>query len=104
MDPLTLREVSRACRVLLAAILDSILDDPNAAEIELGSTKERLLVQIRLAPTPSDPHRTEFGRLLGREGRTLNAIRRLLTVLGARYRIRVWVDVVDGTSQTVGPV
>lgn len=74
------------------AVLDflarSIVDDPDAIDIEVDESRGR--VDLRLTVAPDD-----MGKIIGRRGRVAQAIRTLVRAAGAREGIEAGVEIVD---------
>lgn len=72
---------------LVEYIVKALADEPdevNLSEIE-GETS--IVIELRVAPT-------DMGRMIGREGRTINAMRSLARVLGAKMGKKVTLEIV----------
>lgn len=72
---------------LVEFIVKSLADEPdevNLSEIE-GETS--IVIELRVAPG-------DMGRMIGREGRTINAMRSLARVLGAKMGKKVTLEIV----------
>ncbi len=69
-------------------IVSALVDDKEAVEV-LEETSERATV-IRLRVAASD-----MGRIIGREGRTVKAIRSLLFAAGQKHGKRFVLDIVE---------
>lgn len=82
---------------LLRAVLDGILSAPHQVHISTSLAPSGTLVFSVLVPPSEDGGTPEFARLVGREGQTIHAIRRIMTVGAAKHGLRrVIVEVVDG--------
>ncbi len=76
-----------AVKDLVEYIAKSLADKPedvHVSEIE-GATS--LMLELRVAPE-------DMGRMIGREGRTINAMRSLARVLGAKQGKKVTLEIV----------
>jgi predicted RNA-binding protein YlqC (UPF0109 family) len=76
-----------AVKDLIEYIAKSLADKPedvHVSEIE-GATS--LMLELRVAPE-------DMGRMIGREGRTINAMRSLARVLGAKQGKKVTLEIV----------
>lgn len=72
---------------LVEYIVKALADEPdevNLSEIE-GETS--IVIELRVAPA-------DMGRMIGREGRTINAMRSLARVLGAKMGKKVTLEIV----------
>ena len=75
-------------RTVLEYLARSIVDDPEAVVVEADEGRGR--VELRLHVAPND-----MGRVIGRRGRTAQAIRTVVRAAGARDRVDAQVDIVD---------
>lgn len=76
-----------AARVL-RYIAESMADDPSAVSVEVGERHDRVVLSLNVAPD-------DMGRIIGRRGRTAQAIRVLVGAAGARDGVTTSVDIVD---------
>ncbi len=71
-------------------IVKGLVSDADAVEIiEDSDGGKTTRLSIRLAPD-------DYGRVIGREGRTIKAIRSLLFYSGQKHNKRYFVDLVEG--------
>ena len=73
---------------LLAYLAEGLVDDPEAVTVD--SFEERGLLVLELAVGADD-----YGKEIGRGGRTAQALRRVIKAAGASGGQRVLVDIVD---------
>jgi hypothetical protein len=73
---------------LLAYLAEGLVDDPEAVTVD--SFEERGLLVLELAVGADD-----YGKVIGRGGRTAQALRRVIKAAGASGGQRVLVDIVD---------
>ena len=66
----------------LQMILETIVDDPSAVRIEAKSDEMGVFLSVKVAPG-------DMGKVIGRQGKTAEAIRELLRVIGFKARARV---------------
>ena len=66
----------------LQFILETIVDDPNAVVIEAKSDEMGVFLSVKVAPD-------DMGKVIGRQGKTAEAIRELLRVVGFKARAKV---------------
>lgn len=78
---------------LLEFILLHIVQHPDAIEIEEQETEQGREYNIRVHPE-------DIGRVIGRHGRTIQAIRTLATVRAMKEDLRVRINVDDDSSIT----
>ena len=75
---------------LLAYLARGLVDDPDTVSVDSFEEEDGTIVlEIHV---PQD----EAGRLIGRRGRTVSALRTVLKASATRANKRVLVDVVDG--------
>ena len=86
-------EYNRANGAMSKAVLDylarNIVDDPDSVVIEVTEGR-RGDVRLSLHVSPDD-----MGKVIGRRGRTAQAIRAVVRAAGARESAEVVVDIVD---------
>jgi uncharacterized protein len=74
---------------LLAYLARSLVDDPGAVEIESFEEDDGTIVlEVHVAPD-------DTGKVIGRGGRTVAALRTVMKAAAVREERRVLVDVVD---------
>ena len=87
-DDLGNRVVGAVPRDVLAYVARELVDDPESVVVELDGRGRR--VDLRLSVAPGD-----MGRVIGRRGRTAQAIRTVVRAAGAREGVEASVDIVD---------
>ncbi|MGQ0744063.1 MAG: KH domain-containing protein [Acidimicrobiales bacterium] len=73
---------------VLAFLAESLVDDPDAVEIEVEERRNGVILRLTVAPD-------DMGRVIGRRGRVAQAIRTVVRAAGAREGIEATVDIVD---------
>lgn len=76
---------------LLAELTRAIVDDPDAVEVEPvedGDDANSVVLELRVADG-------DYGKVIGRGGRTAYALRTVVKVAAAHRDQRVLVDIVD---------
>ena len=73
---------------VLTYLARSLSNDPDAVVIETEERRGGLRLSLHVAPD-------DMGRVIGRRGRTAQAIRTLVNVAGAKDGIAASVDIVD---------
>ena len=74
---------------LLAYLARSLVDDPGAVDVESFEEDDGTIVlEIHVAPD-------DTGKVIGRGGRTVGALRTVMKAAAVREERRVLVDVVD---------
>ena len=73
---------------MLTYLARSLSNDPDAVVIETEERRSGLRLSLHVAPD-------DMGRVIGRRGRTAQAIRTLVNVAGAKDGVQASVDIVD---------
>jgi uncharacterized protein len=73
---------------LLAYITKGLVDHPEEVSVESFEEDDALVFELRVADD-------DTGKVIGRSGRTVQAIRTVMRACGAKQDRRVLVDVVD---------
>jgi len=73
---------------VLEFIARSLADDPNDVSIEVENRGGKVVLSLSVGPD-------DMGRVIGRRGRTAQAIRALVGAAGARDGVVTSVDIVD---------
>ena len=73
---------------VLTYLAQSLADDPDAVVVRSEDRRGSVVLRLHVAPD-------DMGRVIGRRGRTAQAIRTLVGVAGARDDVRTIVDIVD---------
>lgn len=69
-------------------IINALVDDKEAVEISEEANDRATLIKVRVAES-------DMGRIIGREGRTIKAIRSLLFAAGNKHGKRFVLDIVE---------
>ena len=73
---------------VLAHVVSSIVDDPEAVQVDAAPSKGRIKLQVKVGPG-------DLGRVIGRRGRTAQSIRTVVRAAATRDGVEVDVDFVD---------
>jgi uncharacterized protein len=73
---------------VLTYLARSLADEPESVVVETERRRGGVVLRVHLAPE-------DMGRVIGRRGRTAQAIRTLVSAAGARDGTQVNVDIVD---------
>ncbi len=73
---------------VLTYLAKSLSNDPESVEIETEERRNGLRLNLHVAPE-------DMGRVIGRRGRTAQAIRTMVNVAGAKDGVQASVDIVD---------
>ncbi len=81
---------------LLEYVIPNIVNHPEAVEIteENQDGLVRLLIKV---------HPEDIGRVIGKSGKVIKAIRQLVRILAIKQGVRVVVDVADGNDELALP-
>lgn len=82
------RLVGSVARNVLDYVAKAIVDDPDSVMVEVD--EGRSSISLRLNVSPDD-----MGRVIGRRGRTAQAIRTVVRAAAAREGLDAHVDIVD---------
>lgn len=76
-------------RALVEYVVKAVAQHPEEAEVtEVDRGRGTLAIKIRMAET-------DLGRIIGRQGRNIEALRNLVRVASLKERRRVYVDLAD---------
>ena len=73
---------------VLTYLAKSLSNEPESVSIETEERRNGLRLNLHVAPE-------DMGRVIGRRGRTAQAIRTLVNVAGAKDGVQASVDIVD---------
>lgn len=69
-------------------IITSLVSEPGAVEVDEIADGKTVRIEVRVADS-------DMGRIIGREGRTVKAIRSLLFVAGQKHGKRFHLDLIE---------
>jgi predicted RNA-binding protein YlqC (UPF0109 family) len=69
-------------------IINALVDDKEAVEVSEETSDRATVIRLRVAAS-------DMGRIIGREGRTIKAIRSLLFAAGQKQGKRFVLDIVE---------
>jgi hypothetical protein len=72
----------------LTFIAKSLAEDPSAVSVQVSERHDKVVLSLSVGPN-------DMGRIIGRRGRTAQAIRALVSAAGARDGVTTSVDIVD---------
>lgn len=72
---------------MVAYIAESLADKPEAVNVSESIGESVIMIEMSVAPE-------DMGRMIGRKGRTINAIRSLARILGAKAEKKVSVEII----------
>jgi uncharacterized protein len=73
---------------LLVLLVRPIVDEPDRVEVEASESDTRVELELRVAPD-------DIGKVIGRGGRTIRAIRAVVKAASVKVGKRVNVEVAD---------
>ena len=73
---------------LLAYLAKGLVDRPEEVSVESFEEDDALVLELQVAED-------DTGKVIGRSGRTITALRSVMRACGAKHERRVLVDVVD---------
>src|SRR5713226_7830017 len=82
------RRRSMALKELIETIAKALVDDPEAVEVTEIEGEHNLLIELRVA-------KDDVGKVIGREGRTAQSMRTILTAASTKLGRRSHLDIVD---------
>ena len=72
----------------LGSAVRLLVDDREAVEIDERDTPDGVHFEIKVAPS-------DLGKVIGRQGRTIRALRSLVEARGSKEGVRYWVDILE---------
>jgi len=75
-------------RELLETIVKAIVDYPDEVIINENPTERRLIFELKV-------NKSDIGKVIGRGGKTIRAIRLLLNVAGAKEKQRAGLEIIE---------
>jgi len=89
MSDSTTNEVpAAAATAVLTHVVRSIVNDPDAVQVDASKNRGRVRLEVRVGPN-------DLGRVIGKRGKTAQAIRTLVRAAASRDGVEVDVDFVD---------
>lgn len=77
----------------VAYIIKNLVDQPDQVEInEIGGT-QTLIIEVKVS-------KPDIGKIIGKKGKTINAIRTLLMSVASRNGIRVNLEILEDPEKT----
>lgn len=75
-------------KAAIERIVSSLVGEPDAVEVDEFSDGKNVRIEVRVADS-------DMGRVIGREGRTVKAIRSILFIAGQKHNRRFHLDLVE---------
>lgn len=77
-----------ALKELIESIAKALVDKPEAVSVTEIESEHNLLIELRVA-------KEDIGKVIGREGRTAQSLRTILTAASTKLGRRSHLDIVD---------
>lgn len=75
-------------RAALQYLAEELVEDRDSIEINARTSRNRVSLELSVAPG-------DMGRVIGRKGRTAQAVRAVVRAAGALDELDIYVDIVD---------
>ena len=82
------RIVGGRARAVVEYVTRNLAEDPDAIEVDLQERRGDVLILVHASPS-------DMGRLIGRRGRVIQALRQLTRAAGAAEGVKATVDVAE---------
>ena len=73
---------------LLIKIVQSLVDDAEQVQVDEVVSSQTIILELRVA-------KADMGKVIGKQGKTANAIRTLLNAVAGKVRKRYMLEIVD---------
>jgi hypothetical protein len=74
---------------VLEYVVQALVDEPDAVEVTEVAGERSMMLQLRVAPD-------DMGKVIGKRGRTVKALRSLVRAAGSRQGVTTLVEIVEG--------
>jgi hypothetical protein len=75
-------------RALVEQMIRAIVDHPEVVEVHEVATEHTTIIEVRVA-------RDDVGKVIGRQGRNVQAMRTILTAVGAKDNRKVTLEIIE---------
>lgn len=82
-------------RELVEYLVKSLADNPHEVEINEFEEEDTVVLELKIAPD-------DIGKIIGKGGNTINAIRTVLQAAASSHKKRVKLDVLSDNGQRQG--
>jgi predicted RNA-binding protein YlqC (UPF0109 family) len=72
----------------VAYLIKNLVDAPNAVDVQLVEGEQGTIVEVRVSPE-------DAAKIVGRQGRTIKALRTIAMTVGARFGRRVRLELIQ---------
>jgi len=73
---------------LLIKIAQSLVDEPEQVQVDEVVSSQTIILELRVA-------KADMGKVIGKQGKTANAIRTLLNAVAGKVKKRYMLEIVD---------
>jgi len=80
---------------LITYIVQQLVDRPDQVELKVSEAEGGKSFELKVAPE-------DVGKVIGRDGRTINALRTLLAVTAQRKGLKARLEILDDRRQAQG--
>lgn len=80
---------------LITYIAQQLVDKPDQVELKVSEAEGGKTFELKVAPE-------DVGKVIGRDGRTINALRTLLAVTAQRKGVKARLEILDDRRQAQG--
>ncbi len=72
----------------IAYLIKNLVDQPDAVDVQVVDAQQGTVVEIRVS-------QTDIAKVVGRQGKTIKALRTIAMTVGARFGRRVRLEVIQ---------
>lgn len=72
----------------IAYLIKNLVDQPDAVDVQVIEGEQGMMVEIRVS-------QDDIAKVVGRQGRTIKALRTIAMTVGARFGRRVRVEIIQ---------
>ena len=83
-----LNELNKPMKVAVERMITALVGEPDQVEVTENTDGKNVRIEVRVAEH-------DMGRIIGREGRTVKAIRSILFAAGQRHNKRFQLDLLE---------
>jgi hypothetical protein len=88
MESTTQYENGQGMKEFIEYLVKNLVEKPDAVDVQVIDQEEGMRVELRVAPE-------DIARVVGRQGRTIQALRTIAITIGARFGRRVRVELIE---------
>jgi predicted RNA-binding protein YlqC (UPF0109 family) len=81
-------ETPGSMRDLVTVIAQSLVDNPNSVSVGEVSSGQTMVLELHVA-------KTDIGKVIGRQGRTAQALRTIINAVSAKDRKRTVLEIIE---------